>query len=183
MTPIQSVHANPSRLVLLGMEPDGPDAEYGYIVPGRKLDPSLPDSAREVEMFVEKPSRQAAGKIIAHGALWNTMVMVFACRTLLSTIQGARPELYRAFEPLLDAIGTADEPRIAEQVYRSLCSANISKRVLEALPLEHPGSLVVLPVRGVTWSDWGTSDRLISMLDFLNGGASGQHVCRRALRG
>jgi mannose-1-phosphate guanylyltransferase len=160
------VESDVSRLVLLGLEPDGPDPEYGYIVPGRKIDAS-PDSARQVEMFVEKPSIEGAKKIIATGALWNTMVMVFACRTLLSVIQRAAPEIYRSVEPIRNAIGTADEQQVIEQVYQKLPSLNFSKGILEALPLEYRRALLVLPVRGVTWSDWGTSARLSTMLDQL----------------
>jgi mannose-1-phosphate guanylyltransferase len=161
------VESDASRLVLLGLEPDGPDTEYGYIVPGRKIDPSRSDSAMQVEMFVEKPSIEAAKKIIARGALWNTMVMIFACKTLLSVMQHAAPEVYRSFEPIQDAIGTADEQQVVERVYQKLPSLNFSKGVIEALPVEHRSGLLVLPARAITWSDWGTSDRLLQMLGRL----------------
>jgi hypothetical protein len=41
---------------------------------------------------------------------------------------------------------------------------NFSKDVLEVLSLEDRQALVVLPVPGVTWSDWGTSHRVTSDL-------------------
>ena len=162
------VESDTSRMVLLGLEPHGPDPEYGYIVPGEKIKASGSDSARRVELFVEKPSIETAKKIITSGALWNTMVMVFACKTLLSVIQRAAPELDRAFRPILDAIGTPDEQRVIKQAYQNLPSINFSKGVLEVLPFEQRRGLVVLPVRGVTWSDWGTSDRLSSTLRQLD---------------
>jgi mannose-1-phosphate guanylyltransferase len=115
-------------------------------------------------MFVEKPSIEAAKKIIASGALWSTKVMVFATKTFLSIIEHAAPELYRSFEPVQDAIGTPDEQLVIEQVYQNLPPLDFSKDVLEALPFEHRSELVVLPVRGVNWSDWGTSDRLSNTL-------------------
>jgi len=161
------VEANPSHLVLLGLDPEGPDPEYGYIVPGDKIDALLPEPARRVEMFVEKPSLDGARKIIARGALWNTLIMVFACRTLLLVIERVAPQIFRAFEPISDAIGTTDEQPVTERVYQKLPSLNFSKGVLEALPFEHRNSLLVLPAPGVTWSDWGTSDHLSSMLDQL----------------
>ena len=162
------VESDTSRMVLLGLEPHGPDPEYGYIVPGEKIKASGSDSARRVELFVEKPSIETAKKIITSGALWNTMVMVFACKTLLSVIQRAAPELDRAFRPIIDAIGTHDEQRVIKQAYQNLPSINFSKGVLEVLPFEQRRGLVVLPVRGVTWSDWGTSDRLSSTLRQLD---------------
>jgi mannose-1-phosphate guanylyltransferase len=92
------------------------------------------------------------------------MVMVFACKTLLSVIRRAAPKLYHSFDPILDALGTPDEQAALERVYENLPSINFSKGVLEVLPFEHRRGLLVLPVRGVTWSDWGTVDHLTRTL-------------------
>jgi mannose-1-phosphate guanylyltransferase len=96
--------------------------------------------------------------------LWNTLVLVVTCKTLLQAIKRAAPELYRSFEPVQDAIGTPDEQRVIECVYQKLPPLNFSKGVLEMLSYRDRQSLRVLPVRGVTWKDWGTSDRLSKTL-------------------
>ncbi len=154
------VEQDGSRMVLLGVEPTAPEPEYGYIVPGEKIkEPGLA-SAREVAMFVEKPAVEAAKKIIRIGALWNTLVMVFRLTTLMNVVRRATPELYRSFQPILNAIGTPDEQRVLEAVYHELSPINFSTAVLEVLPFEYRQDLLVLPVRGVTWSDWGSADRL-----------------------
>ena len=158
------VQTDGSRIVLLGMEANEPDPEYGYIVPGERLDNPEVDECRTVEMFVEKPSTEAAKKIIRKNALWNTLVLVVTCKTLLQAIKHATPKLYRSFEPIQDAIGTADEQQVIERVYQKLPSVNFSKGVLEMLSYTNRQDLRVLPVRGVTWSDWGISDRLSSTL-------------------
>jgi mannose-1-phosphate guanylyltransferase len=163
------VEADDSRMVLLGLEPDGPDPEYGYIVPGERVGTFPINSTKQVEMFVEKPSSESAKRIIEKGALWNTMVMVFSCKTLLSVIQHAAPDLYHSFSPILDALGTTAERNVVEEVYQNLKPVNFSKGVIEALPFEHRGNLVVLPVQGVTWSDWGTPEHLSSTLRHLGG--------------
>ncbi len=168
------VESDASRMVLLGLEPHGPDPEYGYIVPGEGVEAAPPNLARQVEMFVEKPCTDAAKKIIASGALWNTMVMVFACKTLLSVVQSVARGLYHSFAPILDALGTADEHAAVERVYQNLPPHNFSKGVLEVLPFEHRQALVVLPVRGVTWSDWGTADHLSGTLRQLGASESVQ---------
>jgi mannose-1-phosphate guanylyltransferase len=160
----QIVESDDSRIVLLGMEPNEPDPEYGYILYGERIDNPDPDRGRIVEMFVEKPSAEAAKKIIRKGALWNTLVLVVACKTLLQAIERATPALYRSFEPIRDAIGTLDEQRVIDRVYQKLPSVNFSKGVLESLPYANRQNLRVLPVRGVTWKDWGTSDRLSKTL-------------------
>jgi mannose-1-phosphate guanylyltransferase len=158
------VEQDGSRIVLLGVEPTAPEPEYGYIVPGEKIkEPGLA-SARKVEMFVEKPAREAAKKIVRLGALWNTLVMVSPLTTLMNVFRRATPELYRSFQPILKAIGTPDEQRVLEAVYHQLASMNFSTAVLEVLPFEYRQELLVLPVRGVIWSDWGSADRLLTGL-------------------
>ena len=158
------VEQDGSRMVLLGVEPTAPEPEYGYIVPGEKTkEPGLA-SARKVEMFVEKPAVEAAKKIVRIGALWNTLVMVFSLTTVMDVFQRTTPKLYHSFQPLLKAIGTPDEQRALEAVYRELSPINFSTAILEVLPFEYRQELLVLPVRGVTWSDWGSADRLLTGL-------------------
>ena len=158
------VESNGSRIVLLGIEPDEPDPEYGYVVPEEKVEDTGGHNCSSVELFVEKPSAAAAKKIIEKGALVNTLVLVVRCNTLLQTIKHTAPALYRSFEPIQDAIGTEDEQRVTERVYQNLPSLNFSRRVLEVLSYEGRQNLRVLRVRGVTWSDWGTSGRLSNTL-------------------
>jgi mannose-1-phosphate guanylyltransferase len=160
------VERDGSRIVLLGITPREPDPEYGYIVPGEAIDDAAL-GARKVELFVEKPEAETARKIIRSGALCNTLVIVSKCQTLMSIIRRTTPALYRSFQPILEAIGTPDEQRVTEQVYQGLPSLNFSTGVLEALPFELRHLLAVLPVSGVTWSDWGTAARLSRALELL----------------
>lgn len=156
------VETDDSRMVLLGTQPTEPDAEYGYVLYEEQIDKLYLDGGRTVEMFVEKPPADAAKRMMRNGALWNTLILVATCETLLRAIKGVAPRLYGAFETIHDAIGTADEQRVTERVYQTLPSVNFSKDMLEVLPYEFRRALRVLPVRGVTWSDWGTADRLSS---------------------
>jgi mannose-1-phosphate guanylyltransferase len=157
------VESDPSRIVLLGMEPNEPDPEYGYILSGANDSPDF-DGSRTVEMFVEKPSADSANMMMRKGGLWNTLVLVVTCQTLLQAIERAIPDLYRSFEPIQNAIGTPHEQQVIERVYQKLPSHNFSKGVLEILSFENRQNLRVLPVQGVTWKDWGTSDRLSKTL-------------------
>jgi mannose-1-phosphate guanylyltransferase len=158
------VESDGARIVLLGTEPNEPDPEYGYILYGGRIDDPDLDASRTVEMFVEKPSGDAAKMIMRKGALWNTLVLAATCKTLLQAIKRATPKLNRSFELIQDAIGTPEEQRVIERVYQNLPSLNFSKSVLENLSYENRQNLRVLPVRGVTWKDWGTSDRLSKTL-------------------
>jgi mannose-1-phosphate guanylyltransferase len=165
-----------SRMVLLGAEPDEPDSEYGYILYSGRIDNPNLDGDRTVEMFVEKPSADAAKMMMRKGALWNMFVLVVTCKTLLQAIKRAAPELYCSFETIEDAIGTPDEQRVTERVYQRLPSLNFSKGVLEVLRFEQRRALRVLPVRGVTWNDWGTADHLSKSLRVLSASEDVQSV-------
>lgn len=160
----RAVEQDGSRIVLLGVEPHEPDPEYGYIIPGEKINDPAAGSARKVELFVEKPAVEMAKKIITRGALWNTLVMVFRVRTLMDVFQRTTPELCGSFQRILEAVGTPDEQRVLELVYRKLSPINFSTGVLEGLPLVYRRALLVLPVGGVTWTDWGSADRLLTGL-------------------
>jgi mannose-1-phosphate guanylyltransferase len=163
-------------MVLLGITPQEPDPEYGYIVPGKAInDGDL--GARRVRLFVEKPALGATKKIVQSGALCNTFVIVFRCRTLMSIIQQTAPELYRSFQPILEAIGTRGEQRVTDRVYENLAPLNFSTGVLEALPSGLREALTVLPVSGITWDDWGTPARLSRAMQHL--GKAGWHETAR----
>jgi mannose-1-phosphate guanylyltransferase len=162
----RAVESDRTRIVLLGVEPREPDPEYGYMVPGATIDDSEL-GARRVELFVKKPSAERVQKILGSGALWNTLVVVSACSTLLNAIETTLPELYGSFQPILEAVGTPNESDVVERVYRELQPINFSRGVLEFLAFERRRTLLVLPVRGVTWSDWGTSARVLTSLQQL----------------
>jgi hypothetical protein len=42
---------------------------------------------------------------------------------------------------------------------------NLSKGLLELFPLERSPALCVLPVSGIHWSDWGSEQRIIHVLE------------------
>jgi len=151
-----AVEENPSLFVLLGIEPSEAESEYGYIVPAG-VDGDEPSEAiiQRVGRFVEKPSFESACELIAKGALWNTMVMVFKIKNLLGMVEKIKPGLYAAFQEVLNAIGTSGEKRRIEEIYNVLSVENFSRGILEKLPLYRPAALSVLAVRGVLWSDWG----------------------------
>jgi mannose-1-phosphate guanylyltransferase len=53
----RAVERDPSRLVLLGIELDTPEPEYGYILPGEKLKTMVCLGAFTISRFIEKPAR------------------------------------------------------------------------------------------------------------------------------
>ncbi|MGZ8434189.1 MAG: sugar phosphate nucleotidyltransferase [Candidatus Binatia bacterium] len=147
-------------LVLLGVEPDRPETDYGYILPGGEVNRLLPLPAREVLHFVEKPDIQTAGEIILRGGLWNTMIMVFRAKTLIERMCQISPRLHSFFREIREVIGTLRETEVVTKAYRLMEAMNFSREILEAFSPPREFGLLVLPVRGVVWSDWGSEERI-----------------------
>ncbi|MBI3611224.1 MAG: NTP transferase domain-containing protein [Nitrospirae bacterium] len=164
----RTVEREPSRLILLGMEPSDPEPEYGYILPIVETNVSARWGVRKVSRFVEKPELHAARELFYKGGLWNTMVMVFKAGTLLELTRKVAPILHRSFQRIRNAVGTPAETEVTEKVYRNMEPVNFSKGLLEAFSVQYASCLGVLPVRGVFWSDWGSEQRIKNILRMMN---------------
>lgn len=160
----RAVERYPSRVVLLGVEPDGPEPEYGYLIPEIANGRCAPSGARRLSCFVEKPGVDHARDLIMRGGLWNTLVMAFQVKTLLGLVREMTPSLNRAFEQIGAAIGTPREAEVVETTYRTMERVNLSRDVLEVLARRRLSPLRVLPVKGVGWSDWGSEQRIANVL-------------------
>jgi mannose-1-phosphate guanylyltransferase len=143
--------AEPSHLVLVGVEPDEAEVEYGYIETGRPG-----DAVAAVTSFVEKPDADQAAMAIARGALWNTMVMAGTVEAFWQAGREALPTTMACFDELVSVIDTPAERATLEALYDRLPRANFSRDVLG------PAARRCLAVRmaGVEWSDWGRAERI-----------------------
>lgn len=158
------VESDPACIVLLGVEPDEPEPEYGYILPGKEINLAPLLDVRKVLRFIEKPEPRMARELTAGGGLWNTLVMVFRVETVLDLAQRTAPRLYSSFQRIWEAIGTSGELDVVSEVYRSMEAVNFSTGLLEKFSLDQRSRLLVVPVRGVLWSDWGSERRLMNAL-------------------
>ena len=144
----------PELTILLGITPDRPGVQYGWIEPGEALcdSPSLHRTGR----FWEKPAPRVTLAVWGRGALWNSFVTVGRAASLLALIERTAPSLYRAFSECTDALGTPAEAEVFRQLYSGIAPMDFSRGVLS----EDRGDLAVLPVSGIEWSDVGDPDRL-----------------------
>jgi mannose-1-phosphate guanylyltransferase len=159
----QFVRRDPSRMVLLGIEPDSDESEYGYIATGKRLRRGV-NGPFQITSFVEKPDYHSAQKLARGGALWNTMIMVFHTGALFELVRTVCPAIFSAMQPIYDAIGTPDEEAVTQEIYQDLLPINFSKEILEPLAHDFPSRLVAFPVRNVLWSDWGSETRVMEIL-------------------
>jgi mannose-1-phosphate guanylyltransferase len=157
---IAAVRARPDLVILLGIEADAPEVQYGWIEPGDPLLAWPETPVRRVRRFWEKPSSPIAATLLKQGCLWNSFVMVARVPALLALIRRAAPGLYWAFMEARSRRPTHGDGETMRSLYAALTPANFSETVLES----RPANLAVLRVSGVTWSDWGEPTRVLRTL-------------------
>jgi mannose-1-phosphate guanylyltransferase len=159
----QAVDINPASLVLLGIEPESAETSYGWIEPQETLFGNLAKAVSQVKRFWEKPGTQTARLLMTKGCLWNSFVMVGKVETFLNLIEKQTPELYKMFAASSTAFGTTAEKATVRSLYAWITDVNFSSEVLE----KATGSLCVLRVADVAWSDWGEPQRVLGTLENL----------------
>ena len=142
--------ARGGSLVTLGVTPTGPETGYGYVLakpPAREV-AGRPTFA--VDRFVEKPTVERAGELLATGlASWNAGIFAWTRATI-------RDRLERHSADILNAVRTmvADGSAAAlEAGYPSIRATSIDYAVMEPASLE--GAVGVVPM-SVGWSDLGS---------------------------
>lgn len=157
----QVVQRHPDQIVLLGIQPEGPEVEYGWIAPADPLPGPNEAGAKKVGRFLEKPNHEAALVFYEKGYLWNTFVSVLKASTLLALTRKYLNGIWQRFERIRAAIGTVHELSTIEREYRTMESATLSRGIFECCA----DQIAVLEVKGVFWSDWGSSHRVLQTLE------------------
>jgi mannose-1-phosphate guanylyltransferase len=156
--------SRPDRIVLVGAEPDDPEPEYGWIEPGWPFDPMT--RAAEVLSFHEKPGAEEAAEWMAAGHLWNTMITAASVGTLRRLGKRVLPEVVGALErPDFSPYSwpPSIDPDSLESIYAGLPIRDFSRDFLTHVTAE----TLVLPMRGLVWSDWGRPERIEDSLNRL----------------
>lgn len=156
----RAVQAHPEQPVLLGIRAEDPEVDYGWIEPGPSIARQPGSEVKRVRRFLEKPDFKSASAFFRKGYLWNTFVTVAKARTLIEMTKRSLLNIWKRFERMQAAIGTHQEAAAIETEYREMERVTLSRGVFE----KHPGSMSVIEVRGVLWSDWGSGDRILTTL-------------------
>lgn len=147
---LAQVAREPWSVVLLGIEPEDPDPEYGWIVSS----PGEGAGVRPIHRFVEKPGPQEAARLMNEGALVNSFVFVATARQLLRLYEECQPALLRHYLMNLPLRGWGREA--LEALYRFLPSRDFSRDVLQPMAAK----LLLLEVPPCGWTDLGTPGRV-----------------------
>jgi len=161
---LEHVARCPDRPVLLGLHPEEPDSELGYIVPGKADE----FGGRSVARFVEKPELPVAAQIVRAGGLWNTFIMAASARALLNLFL---PRFAPTVMEMQVIVGSALQHKSAGgwpaivDMYMRLPSLDFSRDLLEG----REASLCVMRVPPCGWSDLGTPHRVGETVRKLSG--------------
>ena len=146
------VDARPRLLVLLGMEPDRPETEYGWITPS----PGCAETLRGVTSFVEKPDADLAVQLMRSGALWSSFTFVATGKTLMRHFRRSMPRLVDRFSTGLTYASWDHRRHDLLRLYDRLPTVDFSRLILAQA---HEG-MHVLPVPPCGWTDLGTPQRV-----------------------
>jgi len=151
----------PDLIILLGIQPESPEVEYGWIEPAEPISISGGFPVYGVRRFWEKPHLLRAQVLQLRGCLWNSFVIISSAQALLEIIQSALPELHREFATLSHLLGTSKEAPTINWLYERIKESNFSHRVLAMCPHR----LAVTKVTGVRWNDLGEPKRVLASLN------------------
>ena len=122
-------------IVTIGIEPDEPSTEYGYLQLGEELAPGV----IRLEHFVEKPDRETAQRFLDAGNYaWNAGIFVWRSDVFHRELEIAAP----------------DVARVTRENYETMPSISIDYALMEKAPR-------VATIRGdFGWSDVGSFEAL-----------------------
>jgi len=150
---VAAVVRSDAPVVLLGIKPEGPEEDYGWIVPC----PGRESCLCRVASFREKPDASTTACLLSQGALLNSFIVVADSRCLLALYRKELPRLWRPFERLIADRGDDSwEKKHLSDLYHSIPSLDFSRDILEGAA----DSLWVYPVPPCGWTDLGTPQRL-----------------------
>jgi mannose-1-phosphate guanylyltransferase len=150
---LRLTRTSPQPAILIGFEPDEPDTDLGYIVPG----PVRGEDLFAVRRFAEKPTADRVRALLKHGALWNSFIVAAKAAALLSMFERRAPTAvaqvreYRAQQ----RSRTASAAELARQ-FAAIPTLDFSEQVIAPRSRE----FAVLKLLPCGWSDLGTPARL-----------------------
>jgi len=148
-----------AEILLLGIEPLGPDTELGYIVPRC----GTTRLHQEVERFVEKPDAVQAQALLEQGALWNSFIIAADGQSLLRLYERRWPDVVVAMRDALSMPGSDDSGKAVAEIYQALPELDFSRSILQG----QEQYVRVLRVPECGWSDLGTPQRVSHALHAL----------------
>ena len=145
------------HLVTLGIDPSYAATGYGYIQAGDALPKG---DGYQVKKFVEKPDEQTAKQYLESGNyFWNSGMFIWQTEVIMAEFKKQMPELFLSLTEIGNYIKAGDEQEHLREIWEKIIPQTIDYGIME-----RAGDVVVLPAKGLGWSDVGSWD---SLFDFL----------------
>ena len=137
-------------LVTVGITPTFAATGYGYI----KFQ-KTGESVLKVLEFKEKPDETTAKKYVDSGEYaWNSGMFIWKASTILKNFERFLPDIYADLQKIGDAMNTADELKVIDEVYPKITSISIDYGIMEKAD-----NVYVVPGE-FGWNDVGSFDML-----------------------
>ncbi|HHD92331.1 MAG TPA: mannose-1-phosphate guanylyltransferase/mannose-6-phosphate isomerase, partial [Candidatus Portnoybacteria bacterium] len=128
--------ARDENIVILGIKPDTPKTDFGYIKVSPRQQTSKKSQYFPVEKFIEKPDLITAKKFLKNGNyFWNAGIFVFPRSLMISDFKKLAPKIFKA---------------ISTNKYQSSPRAPIDKAIIEKSK-----KIVMVPTK-FKWQDLGS---------------------------
>ena len=161
-------------IVTIGIRPDHPDTEYGYIdvreALGSVISSSssvIPSAAKEsssvissevekspivkVTAFKEKPTLEVAERYLAEGGyFWNAGIFVYGVETMIAELRKFAPGIAALMDELAPSLYTRSEQSALADIFPRCEKISIDYAVMER------SSLVYMAPSNWSWSDLGS---------------------------
>jgi mannose-1-phosphate guanylyltransferase len=155
---LEHTYDAPEDLVFVGIEPESPTSDFGYLVPRTAGD----TDPKPIASFVEKPPPEFAQILIRRGALWNSLIFAACGRSVLRLIRGCFPHTVDALREAMERAGDpTSRTRALAAIYPNLASIDFSRDVLE----RGGCTMRMMPAAAVGWCELGTPERLAAFWD------------------
>ncbi|MFA8449917.1 MAG: mannose-1-phosphate guanylyltransferase [Bacteroidales bacterium] len=142
-------------LVTLGIRPNRPDTNYGYIQYDLKKRYNKNPKIRKVKVFTEKPNIELAKSFVESGDfLWNSGMFIWSLKTISEAFKKHLPEIEGIFKEGKNAFDTPKEEEFLDQAYTICKSISIDYGIMEK------ADNVYVLESDFGWSDLGTWDSM-----------------------
>ena len=119
-------------LMTLGIKPDRPDTDYGYIQAVGGKEACMKNEPVKVKTFTEKPNQEIADVFFKSGEFfWNTGIFVWQAAVIKEEMEKYMPNITCLFDGWEGAFGTQAETVFVERAYTDCEKISIDYAVME----------------------------------------------------
>lgn len=140
-----------NALLTLGIKPNRPETNYGYIQVKKKSDFDALDNLYKVKTFTEKPDAQMAQIFIDSGEFyWNSGIFIWSLEAILDALDEHLPNIASLFKKGEKLYNTTDEFHFIKKTYSECHAISIDYGIMEK------AKNVYVLTADFGWSDMGS---------------------------